>query len=384
MTINGKSYKQWAEEDLLTLLSNDDFREDQFLDYKWTFDFLEASDKNQKTKAKHEFRNDVCSFANADGGDIIVGISEKNGLAASINPICIDNIDKFELDLRNTLLPIQPVMPSVDFAFIRLGNGGYVVIVHIEKGILKPYLTIEDQTVFRFFVRRGNRKESMSYSEISNYFLHAATFAAEVKRFRAERISELLEDNSGMFGVVHVIPVTFTNPVAFIPVCDLFKSGKLHLPEQLNLYARGRMLPNVDGVWFPSEDGLRDFQLLRLFNNGSVELKFDLYTKKYRDEEYLMSDEFIQSIEDVVEGTLEICKSLRRKLSVYICTSIIGCKGYWNYDSHNTIHPLPSKVDRDRIMCIPIEIKDISDIQNVADMIEECKKMTRYALGKRY
>ena len=203
MLINEKPYKQWTEDDLRTLLNNDDFREGQFLDYKRTFDFLEMPDKNQKAKAKNELRNDVCSFANADGGDLIVGISEKNGLASSINPITIDNIDKFELELRNALLPIQPATPPVDFAFIHAGNG-CVVVIHIEKGMLKPYITVEDQTTFRFFVRRGNRKEAMSYSEISSDFLHSASLATEIKRFRVERLSELIEDNPGMIGVIHV------------------------------------------------------------------------------------------------------------------------------------------------------------------------------------
>ena len=383
MLINEIFYKQWTEEDLHTLLSNDDFREGQFLDYKRTFDFLEAADKNQKAKTKNELRNDVCSFANADGGDLIVGISEKNGLASGINPIKIDNIDRFELELRNALLPIQPAVPPVDFAFIPAADKGYVVVIHIEKGMLKPYITVEDQTAFRFFIRRGNGKEPMSYSEISNNFLHAASLAAEIKRFRAERISELLEDNPGMFGVIHVIPATFTNPADLIPICDLCKEGKVPIPIQLNNFIRGRMLPNVDGVWFPSEDGKRDFQILRLFNNGSVELKEDFYTQMYKDEKFLMSDEFIQSIGEVVEGTAEIYKALNRNPSVYICTSIIGCKGYWNYDSRNLIHPIPSKVDRDRSICTPIEIKDISDAENIEEMIEECKKMTRYALGKR-
>lgn len=382
MNLNGKSYKQWTEEDLRTLLNNDDFREGQFLDYKRTFDFLEATDKNQKSKAKNELRNDICSFANADGGDLIVGISEKNGVASSINPIPIDNIDKFELELRNVLLLIQPAIPSVDFAFIRVENG-YIVVIHIEKGMLKPYVTIEDQTVFRFFVRRGNRKEPMSYSEISNNFLHAASLATEIKRFRAERLSELIGDNPGRFGVIHIIPATFTNPADLIPICDLCKAGKFQMPIQLNNYIRGRMLPNVDGVWFPSEDGLRDYQLLRLFNNGSVELKNDLYVSTFKGEDYLISDEFIEAIGDAVEGTVEIYKALYRNPSVYVCTSIIGCKGYWNYDSNNSIHSLLSKVDRDRIVCAPIEIKDISDAENVEKMIEECKKMTRYALGKR-
>ena len=112
-----------------------------------------------------------------------------------------------------------------------------------------------------------------------------------------------------------------------------------------------REIPNVDGVWFPSEDGQRDFQLLRLFNNGSVELKNDLYTRTHKGEDYLISDEFIESIGDIVEGTAEIYKALDRNPSVYVCTSIIGCKGHWNYDSRNAINPLPSRVDRDRIIC---------------------------------
>ncbi|XCP86582.1 ATP-binding protein [Roseburia hominis] len=380
MVINNKTFKQWTADDLTALISNDDFRESQTLDFKRTFEFLEAEDRKQKAKAKDEFRNDVCSLANADGGDLIFGISERNGVAAKIMPISIANTDKFELDLRNALLPIQPSVPAVEFSFISVDNG-YVVVVHIEKGIFKPYMTVEDETVFRFFVRHGNRKSAMSYSEISNDFLYAASLSSEIKRFRLERLSEILEDNEGMFGVIHVVPASFMNPADFVPMCDWGKTGKLPLPIELNNYIRGMMVPNVDGVWFPSDDGLRDFELLRLFNNGSVELKMDLCTQKVGQEEWLVSHEFIGAIGDIVEGTAEIYKSLGRKSTVYICTSIIGCKGYRNYGYSVGIHSVSPKIDRDRILCSPIEIKDITDAENVQAMIEECKKMTRYALG---
>lgn len=382
MKINNKSFKLWTADDLTVLVNNDDFRESQTLDFKRTFEFLEAADKKQKAKAKDEFRNDVCSFANADGGDLIFGISENNGVASKIMPISIANTDKFELDLRNVLLLIQPSMPAVEFSFISVDNG-YVVVVHIEKGLFKPYMTVEDETVFRFFVRHGNRKSAMSYSEISNDFLHAASLPSEIKRFRLERLSEILEDNTGKFGVIHVIPASFTNPANFVPMCDLSRTGKLPIPVHLSHYIRGMMVPNVDGVWFPSEDGLRDFELLRLFNNGSVELKMDLYTQTVGKEEWLISFEFIGAIEDIVEGTAEIYKSLGRNSTVYICTSVIGCKGYRNYGNQVGIHSVSPKIDRDRILCNPIEIKDMSDAENVQAMIEECKKMTRYALGMR-
>ncbi|MGF0148695.1 hypothetical protein ACQRDF_15115 [Lachnospiraceae bacterium SGI.054] len=201
----------------------------------------------------------------------------------------------------------------------------------------------------------------MSYFEISNCFLHAASLSAEIKRFRIERLAALLEDNTGMFGVIHVVPASFTNPADSLPMCDLCKAGRIPISRKLNEYIRGRMYPNVDGVWFPSDDESRDFQLFRLFNNGSVELKCNLYTTKSMNEEYLVSAEFIQAIDDIVEGTAEIYKALGRKATVYVCVSLLECKGYWNYVSGVSVHPAASKIDRDRILCEPIEIKDISD-----------------------
>lgn len=381
MKINNKLLKDWTEEELLTLIQNESFRENQYLDYKQAFEFIENTDKHQKIRGKNEFRNDVCAFANADGGDLIFGIAETKGLASKIMPIAIKNIDKFELDLRNTLMSIQPSMPNVEFKFISVDKG-YVVVVHIDKGIFKPYMTVEDQSVFRFFVRHGNRKDAMSYSEMRNNFLNAASLDAEIKKFRIERLSELLEDNTKMFGVIHIIPATFANTAEFIPMCDLGKAGKLPLPNPWLSYIKGRMIPNVDGVWFPSEDGRDDFQLLRLFNHGTVELKYNLYTVQNRGEEFLQSLDFINAIGEIVDGTVEIYKSFERHATMYVCISIIGCKGYRNYSGYASMHSEP-RIDRDRILCAPIEIGDILKAENVKDMVEECKKMTRYALGSK-
>lgn len=96
--------------------------------------------------------------------------------------------------------------------------------------------------VFCFFVLHGNRKEAMSYSEIRNSFLYAVSLVSEIKKFRLERVSELSEDNSGLFGVIYVIPAIFCNPADFIPMCDWAKAGKIPVPQEFNHHIRGRML----------------------------------------------------------------------------------------------------------------------------------------------
>ena len=43
----------------------------------------------------------------------------------------------------------------------------------------------------------------------------------------------------------------------------------------------------------------------------------------------------------------------------------------------------PTKVDRNQIVCMPIEIRNIQDDQQVREGIENCIRMTKYSLGIR-
>ena len=110
-------------------------------------------------------RNDVCSFANADGGYIFYGIGETSGVASILAGISIPNIDRFELDRRNELQAIRPTVPDVAFSFISLQDDKYIVVLHIQRGLYKPYITEEPEGQFHFYIRLGNKKQSMSYTE---------------------------------------------------------------------------------------------------------------------------------------------------------------------------------------------------------------------------
>ena len=79
--------------------------------------FLKISRDDSKREEKisskiTEFRNDICSFANAEGGYIIYGISDEQGTAAELVGVEVENPDRFELDLRNKLTPILPKVPQ--------------------------------------------------------------------------------------------------------------------------------------------------------------------------------------------------------------------------------------------------------------------------------
>ena len=118
MKINNKEFGEWTADDLQVLLNDDAYRENNFIDYK--VNFAPLVDKCNKREKQAEFRNDVCSFANADGGYIFYGIGETS-----------PNIDRFELDRRNELQAIRPTVPDVAFSFISLQDDKYIVVLHI-------------------------------------------------------------------------------------------------------------------------------------------------------------------------------------------------------------------------------------------------------------
>ena len=84
--INNKSFLECTAEDLQVLIDNPDFRENEYIDYKKNFAFLEfPKDKKELIANKIlEFKNDICSFANAEGGYLVFGISDENGCAKEI------------------------------------------------------------------------------------------------------------------------------------------------------------------------------------------------------------------------------------------------------------------------------------------------------------
>lgn len=382
MEINNKNFKDWTEEDLQVLLHNDTYRESNYIDYKVNFAPLECTDKKLKKEKQAEFRNDVCSFANADGGYIFYGIGEDSGMAGRLVGISIPNSDRFELDRRNELQSIQPVMPEVDFSFIPLQETKYIVVLYIHRGFYKPYITEEQEGKFNFYTRCGNKKQTMTYTEMRNNFLNATMLSADIKKFRKERLEEYVVEMKRPFALVHMIPATFKNVADYIPMFELYKQRKLSFYEYFNGMIFEEAVPNVDGVYFPDYSEERDYEQLQIFNNGSVELKMDLQIieQNKRGQQYLIIYDFIDELRKLISGTSEMYNKLGRLTAMYVCVTIIGCKGYWNY-IENQYSIKPTKVARNRIWCMPIEISDILNEEQVRDGIEDCVQIIKYSLG---
>lgn len=383
MKINNKEFKDWVEEDLQEIIENDAYRENDFIDYKETFAVLECLDKEIRRKKQNEFRHDICSFANANGGYLIFGIKEEGGVPSEINGITVGNTDKFELDRRNEMSGILPVIPNVDFSYIKLVNGNYVIVLKITRGVHKPYLYKENEGDYKFFVRRGNRKQAMSYMEIRDNFLHSNLLSEEVKRFRKERLLSYIEEYPDTpFAIIQVIPEDFLNDTALTILYNEYKDKNIKFHDLFNGLCYGHIVPNVDGICFP--DYHNDYGVfLQLFNNGISELfyRLDLDIRVRQGEKWLWAPGILEKMRELVEDTKKLYSLLERHAVAYVCVTISGCKGLWSDEDFRTDYF--GKVDRNEINCMPVEIHDITDDEMVEEAINKCKMIINYSVGRR-
>lgn len=383
MKINNKEFKDWVEEDLQEIIENDAYRENDFIDYKETFAVLECLDKEIRRKKQNEFRHDICSFANANGGYLIFGIKEEGGVPSEINGITVGNTDKFELDRRNEMSGILPVIPNVDFSYIKLVNGNYVIVLKITRGVHKPYLYKENEGDYKFFVRRGNRKQAMSYMEIRDNFLHSNLLSEEVKRFRKERLLSYIEEYPDTpFAIIQVIPEDFLNDTALTILYNEYKDKNIKFHDLFNGLCYGHIVPNVDGICFPGYHN--DYGVfLQLFNNGISELfyRLDLDIRVRQGEKWLWAPGILEKMRELVEDTKKLYSLLERHAVAYVCVTISGCKGLWSDEDFRTDYF--GKVDRNEINCMPVEIHDITDDEMVEEAINKCKMIINYSVGRR-
>lgn len=228
----------------------------------------------------------------------------------------------------------------------------------------------------------------MSYTEIRNGFLNAAMLSEDIKSFRKERLEEHITEMKKPFALVQVIPATFRSDC--VPMYDLYREGKLNFDDLFNGMIYDRAVPNVDGVYFPDYSEQRNFEQLQIFNTGAVELKMDFEireqnsrSQQLKTERYLIIFDFEAELRKLIQGTSKMYQKLGRSTAMYVCVTIVGCKGLWNYTVNAYGANAPTKVDRNQIVCTPIEIRNIQDDVQVKEGIENCIRMTKYSLGIR-
>lgn len=362
--LNNKSLLDCNYEDFKDLMHNEVFRENQFLDYKENFSFLVLPKETKREIVESkivEFRNDVCSFANADGGYIVYGIKDNCGMAEEITGIEISNRDKFELDLRNKLNHIMPKIPQMIFRFVEVDKDHYIVVIYIKHDDFAPYIHLEDQKNYKIYKRSGNGKTVINYTELKNMFIQSRVFEEQISLFREKRIIHYINEGlteSSSFMIFHIIPETYLNDRKQLFIIEK-QSGISFKSVFSGTNIDSLSLPCVDGLHYVSLDKKDEAYI---YNNGIVEYFLPLvnYIDLVNDDWLFFYNEDVwRYIDSVAQGYQSTLLDLFGEQRYFGCISIIGCKGV--VTELNDIGRNQTRIDRDKVICHPIPFFDFED-----------------------
>jgi hypothetical protein len=224
---------------------------------------------------RKKFLADVCSFANAHGGDLVLGIQENDeGGAIAVTPLAF-NPDMEILRLENMISDgLDPKLFGVRIRAVPHGIG-HVLVIRVPKSVSGTHRSKADQ---HFYVRQSRSNRQLDVPAIRTRFEGELTRQTRLEEYLAQRYTALLSDSTalpmmpGPKGVVHIFPalrgfddaqfdVSTVADVGNFPVptrpggldCRMSYEGPMHHSPVANGRIRAFSLVHhlgiVEGVW---------------------------------------------------------------------------------------------------------------------------------------
>jgi len=331
-----KNINDITEEDL-NMLKENGVMECKTLDYKEG----EPLSENPCDEEKKEFYKDISSFANAEGGDIIYGISSDKGLPTDIEGFPCSNFDDLKLKLSSMIRTgIEPVItPLPEFWRIKLQNEKIVLIIRIQQSINAPH-RVSFKGHNKFYIRVNNNKDEMSMEDIRNSFNLSLNITKRITNFRMDRLHKLivgatpvsLSKKDGIYKsklMIHLIPLKSFSSAQFIDI-NGDKNYKILKNKLIPIEVKyGEERFNLDGFlkFASTNEHNETFSYTQFFRNGIIEAVFGaVLSEAYNENEFPLDYIRDKTLKNVYKY-LDLLNELSISPPVYVFLTFYDVKG---------------------------------------------------------
>jgi hypothetical protein len=363
-----KDIEKITEADLQILIDNS-VLERKRLEYKQSLPSNSDADKK-------EFLADVSSFANASGGDIIYGIIEDRdaGTPKALEGLVVDNVDQEILRLENIIRDgIEPRIAGIVPKSIALSDSKTVLIIRIPKSWMSPHRVIF-KGYDKFYSRSTNGRYPLDVAELRVAFNFAETITERIRRFREDRISKIIADETPVpLGnnakiVLHILSV-----ISFYPGQNYDIRSIAHDPLKLSpIYSSG-----IDGYKFNLDGFLtylnnikgKPHSYVQFFRNGIIEAVDTSLLASPGTKLEIPSIAYEQTIIQDLSKYLYFLKTLAVEPPIFVFLALLGVKGYsMSVDPSRYRNGVP--IDRD-IILLPEIVVESYEVETV-DVLRPC------------
>lgn len=355
--------KDITEVDLQSLI-DDAVSEKKNIDYKQSLDV--ASDAEKK-----EFLADVSSFANASGGDLIIGISENDGIPEKILGIEIDNLDEILLKLDNIIRDgINPRLPAVNIQPVKLKNSKFVLVIRITQSWLSPHRVIY-KGHDKFYSRSTNGKYPLDVSELRTAFTLSEMLTTRIKNFRDGRISKIYADempvpfegNSKV--VLHLIPFIAFRSNLKIKMEDINAQHSILCP----MFSRGwNSRYNLEGVLtYTGRAEIKSHSYVNFYTSGIVEAVEGSMLSGRKE---ISNPGFEEEILASLKQYLLVMRSLNVQLPLVLFLTLLNVKNHRMFTAWTFPGDEPSAIGRDVLLLPEVIIENYET--ECGDILKPC------------
>lgn len=312
---------------------------------------------------KVKFLREVTAFANMQGGDLIYGISAKDGIPQEITPLQITSEDQLLLRLESLCADgVDPRLTGlVQARFVPLNTGGKVLVVRISKSWNAPHRVTTGGHA-HFYGRNASGCYQLDVGELREAFTLSQTVAERIHNFRADRLMKysyggtpvpLMHSAAVM---LHLVPLQSMSSSVRIDIASHQQILRKLSPTKDMEYKRS---PNLDGYLahnhYESESATAYAQM---FRNGIIESV--VVYPQYGEEKVFYGGQYELDIVGALRGQVLLLKELEIVLPIYVFLSVIGIAGY-RFGAGSFRLPRESHIaDRDRLILPEISIEDWS------------------------
>ena len=303
-------------QDLVTQLR----REDQTIEFKRT---LPGVDQQERVRW---LLKPVCSFANSQGGDLLLGMTAEEGLATEVTGVEIADPDQQVMTLDQILRAnLDPVVPGIRVRALAVpGIGRHVVVVRVPASWNQPHrLKVNG----KFYARGSAGSFELDMPQLRQSFLLSNSLATSIQNFRSERIARIVSGDTpvatqdGIRVIVHILPVSSFSGSSALSAEDCLANFVRVLPR-----VRGGMTREIgiEGmtVYDVSPDGSRTYT--QVFREGRIE-----HVEIYRpDGNFLPSVDFERVCIDSVREGIRFLTARNFGNVYFVGLAIVNAKGY--------------------------------------------------------
>ncbi|MBL1156081.1 MAG: ATP-binding protein [Chlorobi bacterium] len=295
--------------------------EGKLIDYKESLSVFTSDEKK-------EFLADVSSFANAEGGNLIYGVKEVDGIPTDICGFKVDSIDAEILKLENLIRDCtDPRVQGTLINYITLDNGQFVLVIYIPKSFNPPHV-VKIGNHWKFYSRNSKGKYQLDVSELKSIISLSSNVQERIRDFRLERISRIknrdlqipISDEPKF--IYHIVPLVSSTSNT---VVDLAKFERANFKYEL--FYNLPKIYNYEGILIHNhQEGYNADLYVQIFRSGAIEV-YASYLHN-RDKQLVPRNSFEKELIEQIPNYISVIKYFELTMPLVIFLTVLDIKGY--------------------------------------------------------